>query len=131
MSRRVWTPEMDEILRAQYETTPVEDIKRSAGWDIDVKAITGRANRLGLRRMIGRQRQGFWNPARDKQLRELYPVMRTRDLMKTLGWTCSISSVHWRASALGITKRPPEIEQCMLKVQEHQGYRVLTHRMGG
>lgn len=130
MSRRVWTPEMDDILRAQYETTPVEDIRRSAGWDIDVKAITGRANRLGLRRNMGHQRQSFWNPTRDKQLRELYPVMRTRDLMQKLQWTCSLNSVHQRASALGIGKANQEIERCVLQVQQHQGYRIITHRTG-
>lgn len=132
MKRQVWTAEMDALLRQLYETMPVKKIKEQAGWNMDVKAITSRANRLGLHRRTGRSRsKSFWNQKRDQQLRELYPLMNTRDLMEKLQWTCSLSSVHQRVSALGISKKPPEITRCVLKVQEYQGYRVLTHRMGG
>lgn len=132
MNRRSrWTPEMDAILRAEYETTPVEDIKRSAGWDINVKTITSRARKLGLRRITPTKHGAFWTEERDQQLRELYPHMPTRDLIIRLKWDCRPSYVHQRAHLLGICKKPAEIRPSVLDVKEHQGYRVLTHRMGG
>jgi hypothetical protein len=84
------------------------------------------------RRVITPTKHGaFWNAERDQQLRDLYPYMPASALIREMGWDCTPNNVHQRAHYLGIEKAKIGVPPRLHTVQEYQGYRVITHMMGG
>lgn len=98
-----WTYQEIEILRRDFPVLPCREVASNLGRTMH--AVYCKAFKLG----IGKGHGGtVWTKRNLKLLTDFYPIMFNKPLAKWIG--VSPSSLHRKARALGLTKRPGFLE---------------------
>lgn len=101
--RNEWTPMDIDILRREYPVRECEEVAAMLGRTTRATYVI--AHHLGLKKgHFGI----FWTPRMLKTLKDFFPIMFNKPLARWIG--VSPSSLHRKARALGLTKRPGFLE---------------------